>query len=105
MKAPTLVAMKAIFDSDPARTAADRQTLLRTLGLTDAAGTQEPADKILSFEEAAQRLHRSPRAVHLLAKRGILRKAKHPGFQRCSGVLASDLDKLLAGMVAEKQAV
>ena len=44
-------------------------------------------------------MSRTPRAVHLLARRGVLRKAKLPGGIRAAGVLESDLEKLLAGMV------
>jgi hypothetical protein len=34
----------------------------------------------------------------MMARRGVLRKAKLPGGTRCAGVLASDLDRLLAAM-------
>ena len=100
MKTSTLTALKAILDGDPVRTRQDRETLVRTLGLTEGAASKEPDDKLVSFEDAAKRLNRSPRSLHLLARRGVLRKAKLPGFQRASGVLASDLDRLLAGMAA-----
>jgi len=101
MKSATLVALKAIFDSDPARSCQDRETLLRTLGLTATGRVPDPSDRLVSFEDAARRLNRSPRSIHLLARRGVLRKAMLPGYKRCSGVLASDLDKLLAGMGTE----
>jgi len=100
MKTTTLTALKAIYDGDPARTRADRETLLKTLGLTDGTAVAKPADKVIGFDEAARRLNRTPRAVHLLARRGVLRKAKLPGGVRAAGVLASDLDALLANMVA-----
>jgi len=99
MKTSTLVAIKAIFESDPARTSADRQMLLRTLGLEEPGEPCRPADKVVSFEEAAKRLNRTTRTVHLLARRGALRKAKMPGCVRCAGVLASDLEALLVRMV------
>lgn len=103
MKTTTLTALKAIYDGDPARTRADRETLLKTLGLNDGPGTgkraEKPADKVIGFDEAARRLNRTPRAVHLLARRGVLRKAKLPGGVRAAGVLASDLDALLENMV------
>ena len=99
MKTTTLTAMKAIYESDPARTRADRELLMKTLGLDDGKGAEKPADRVVGFAEAARRLNRTPRAVHLLARRGALRKAKMPGGVRCAGVLASDLDALLAGMV------
>lgn len=102
MKSSTLTALRAILEADPARSHADRDTLMRTLGLNANSNEAGPADMLVSFEDAAVRLNRSPRSIHLLARRGVLRKAKLPGFQRCSGVLASDIDKLLAGMVAEK---
>ena len=99
MKTTTLTAMRAIYDSDPARTRADRELLLKTLGLMDGAEAARPAEKLVAFEEAAKRLNRTTRTVHLLARRGVLRKAKMPGGVRCAGVLASDLDALLANMV------
>jgi hypothetical protein len=99
MKTTTLTAMRAIYDSDPARTRADRELLMKTLGLTDGAEAARPADKLVAFEEAAKRLNRTTRTVHLLARRGVLRKAKMPSGVRCAGVLASDLDALLANMV------
>ncbi len=98
MKTSTLTALKAILDGDPVRTRQDRETLMRTLGLEEVAVSKEPEDKLVSFEEAAKRLNRSPRSLHLLARRGVLRKAILPGFKRASGVMASDLDRLLAGM-------
>ena len=99
MKTTTLTALKAIIDSDPARTRVDRETLMKTLGLSDGEPAARPADKVVGFEEAARRLNRTPRAVHLLARRGVLRKARMPGAVRAAGVLASDLDALLANMV------
>ncbi len=99
MKTTTLTAMRAIYESDPARTRADRELLLKTLGLADCQEAARPADKLVAFEEAAKRLNRTKRTVHLLARRGVLRKAKMPGGVRCAGVLASDLDALLANMV------
>jgi len=94
MKNATLVACKAILESDPVRNRADREALLRALGM-DEALPERPAEKILSFEEAASRLNRTERSIHYLARRGVIRKAKLPGYTRASGVLASDLDKLL----------
>ncbi|HNX36711.1 MAG TPA: hypothetical protein PKM57_18975 [Kiritimatiellia bacterium] len=99
MKTTTLTAMRAIYESDPARTRADRELLLKTLGLTDCQEAARPAEKLVAFEEAAKRLNRTTRTVHLLARRGVLRKARMPGCTRCAGVLASDLDTLLANMV------
>ena len=101
MKTTTLTAMRAIYESDPARTRADRELLLKTLGLDDCQEAARPADKLVAFEEAAKRLNRTTRTVHLLARRGVLRKARLPCGTRCAGVLASDLDALLAGMAGE----
>ncbi len=94
MKQNTLVALAAILQGDPLRTESDRAELLRVLGLDTADGAA-PGDRLLSIAEAARRLNRTPRALHLLAKRGILRKAKLPGAQRFTAVRESDLQKLL----------
>ncbi len=99
MKTTTLTAMRAIYESDPARTRADREALLKTLGLAESQEAARPAEKLVAFEEAAKRLNRTTRTVHLLARRGVLRKARMPGCTRCAGVLASDLEALLANMV------
>ena len=98
MKTTTLTAMRAVYESDPARTRADRETLLKTLGLDDGKAAEKPADRVIGFEEAARRLNRTPRSLHMMARRGVLRKARLPGGTRCAGVLASDLDRLLAAM-------
>lgn len=98
MKHSTLVALMAIHDSDPARTRSDRETLQKLFGLTDVALVNKPVERVISFEEAAKRLNRTTRTVHLLARRGMLRKARMPGCTRCAGVLASDMDALLASM-------
>ena len=102
MKTTTLTAMRAIYESDPARTRADREALLKALGLAECQEAARPADKLVSFEDAAKRLNRTTRTVHILARRGVLRKAKLPGCSRCAGVLTSDLEALLAEMVVQK---
>jgi len=95
MKTATLTAIRAVYESDPARSKDDRETLLRTLGLTEGTRAPAPCERMVSFEEAAERLNRTPATVHTLARRGILHKVVLPGFQRASGVLASDLENLL----------
>ena len=101
MRHSTLVALMAIYDSDPARTQSDRETLQKLFGLSDGAVANKPVERVVSFVEAAKRMNRTPRALHLLARQGRLRKAKLPGGTRAAGVLASDLDALLASMVEE----
>ena len=98
MKSSTLVALRAILESDPPKSDKDRVELLNMLGI----GTQPdaPRDKILSFEDAAKRVGRSKRVIHLLARRGVLRKATFPGGQRAAGVRESDLVTLLERMGA-----
>lgn len=98
MKTATLTAMRAIYESDPARTREDREALLRVLGLDGVKAAERPSDRVVGFGEAAERLNRTVRSVHHLARRGVLRKARVPGGTRFAGVLASDLDALLAGM-------
>jgi hypothetical protein len=101
MKATTLTALKAIFESDPARTRADRETLLQTLGI-GAAHTMDvpaPSDRLVTFDEAARLLNRTPKSIHMLARRGLIRKATLPGYTRSSGILSSDLESLMQRMV------
>jgi len=94
MKQGTLVALKAIVDSDPARSESDRTELRRILGLAET--TEAPGDRLLTFDQAAERLGRGKRIIHTLAARGVLKKFCLPGGQRCAGVRASDIDRLLS---------
>jgi hypothetical protein len=93
MKTSTLVALKAILESDPPRSEKDRAELLATLGVETGAA---PADRLLTMREAAARLGRGVRVIHTLARRGALRKYTLPGGVRCAGVRASDIDALLS---------
>jgi hypothetical protein len=96
MKQSTLVAMKAILESDPLRTKADREQLLRALGLDENAKDSEgKAERIVSFEEAAQRLACTKRTLHNIVDRGGLVKVRFPGSTKAHGFLASDIDSLL----------
>jgi hypothetical protein len=94
MKSQTLVALAAILQSDPVRTERDRAELLKTLGVETGAA---PADRLLTFAQAAERLGRGVRIIHTLAARGALKKYTLPGGVRCAGVRASDIDALLSG--------
>jgi hypothetical protein len=96
MKTATLVALKAILEADPVRTHADRDQLMRTLGLAEGPA-QVPPDRIIPIEEGAARLNRTKRSLHQLARRGVLKKFKMPGFSRACGIRESDMNRLLAG--------
>jgi|688.fasta_scaffold954400_1 hypothetical protein len=93
MKTATLTALRAILESDPPRSEKDRTELLATLGVETGAA---PADRLLTFAQAAERLGRGVRIIHTLAARGVLKKFCLPGGQRCAGVRASDIDALLS---------
>ena len=99
MKNTTLTAMKAIYDSDPARTRGDKIQLLRTLGLEEEAMVAEKKqpDRVLSYDEAAKRLNRTKVTLHMLARRGAFKKVLFPGSTRCAGIRESDIERLLAG--------
>lgn len=105
MKTATLTALKAIYESDPARNRNEREVLLKLFGVDRVDDTKKPLERVLSFGDAADRLHRSTRTVHLMARRGVLRKARMPGCQRACGVLASDFDKFLESMVFDPASV
>jgi hypothetical protein len=96
MKTSTLVALKAILLSDPVRTHADRDQLMRTLGLAEGPA-KVPPDRIIPIEEAAARLNRTKRSLHHLARQGVLKKFKIPGISRSCGVRESDLNALIKG--------
>jgi len=99
MKNTTLTAMKAIYDSDPARTRGDKIQLLRTLGLEEEAMVAEKKqpDRVISFREASKRINRSTTTLHMMAKKGTFPKVRFPGGKRCAGIRESDLEHLLAG--------
>ena len=105
MKTATLTALKAIYESDPVRNRSDREVLIKLFGLDVVGDVRKPLDRVLSFSDAAARLHRTTRTVHLLVRRGVLRKARMPGSQRACGVLASDFDKFLESMVFDPASV
>ena len=96
MKQGTLVAIRAVIESDPPKSDKDRVEVLNALGL----GTEPdaPHDKLISFEDVAKRLGRSKRAVFMLARRGVIPRATFPGSQRAAGVRESDLQKLIEKM-------
>lgn len=96
MKAQTLVAMKAILESDPVRTKADRENLVCALGLCERSqnGTAN-SERIVTFAEAAQRLACTKRTLHNIADRGGLTKVRLPGVTKARGFLASDIDAML----------
>lgn len=96
MKNSTLVAIKAVLDSDPPRTRTERETLLRTLGLDTGEVKAKEDDRIVSFGEAAQRLACTRRTLHNIVDRGGLNKVRFPGSTKARGFLASDIDALLA---------
>ncbi|MEI7902059.1 MAG: hypothetical protein WCK89_17540 [bacterium] len=56
MRHSTLVALMAIYGSDPARTRSNRETLQKLFGLTDNAVASKPAERVVCFAEAAKRL-------------------------------------------------
>lgn len=84
-----------MIETDPPRSQSDRMQIARTLGISDGA---EPVfvDRIIPIREAAKRLNRTPRSLHSLAARGVIKKAKLPGMQRACGIRESDLNRLLA---------
>ena len=95
MKNATLVALKAILESDPPRSQSEREQIAQTFGVYESA-EKGVADRIIPISEAARRLNRTPRSLHNLAARGVIKKAKLPGMVRACGVRESDLSHLLA---------
>jgi hypothetical protein len=91
--------MKAIYDSDPARTRGDKIQLLRTLGLEEEAMVAEKKqpDRMLSFQEAAKRINRTKVTLHMLARRGAFKKTLFPGSTRCAGIRESEVERLMSG--------
>ena len=96
MKGSTLVAIKAVLESDPPRTAAERESLRRALGMEEGVKSGDAGDRIVTFAEAAQRLACTKRTLHNIVDRGGLKKVRLPGSGKAHGFLASDIDALLA---------
>ncbi len=90
----TREAIAAILRADPSIDAATRAAVLK-------AGSQPAIDRpqtdtLLRVPQVAQILGRTPRSVHQLAKRGILRKVTFPGSTRAAGFRRSDVEALIA---------
>jgi len=88
------------LESDPTITPADRTRLMAILcnGVTPHkldCPAPDNIPRLLRRAEVARRLSRSLRFVDQLAAKGILSKHKLPGRVRATGILASDVDKLI----------
>lgn len=108
MKSATKTALVAIINGDTTIDTATAAHLLKIIQqgrIEPSASTVKLEQKkmlglgrkVYTRKEAAQILGRSPRYIDMLARQGLLEKPIFPGRQRSIGILASDLDKLLAG--------
>ncbi len=89
----TREAISAILRTDPSISTATRAAFLQSL--TRPGTDRPPTDEILRVPEVARILSRTPRSVHQLAQRGILRKVVFPGSTRSAGFRRSDVERLL----------
>lgn len=102
MLSTTLDAIKAMLKADPSIAVPERTAILAALRGQPANTATKPAtepgvEKLLSPKAAGELLSRSPRAMHLLAQQGVVRKVVLPGRQRAAGFRLSDLEALIAG--------
>ena len=95
-------AVKSILKTDPTCNDADRQRVLDALSgkavpASGAAGLPPASPpRIVRFPEAAKQVGCHVHLLHQMARAGAIRKCKLPGRVRCHGILAADLERLLA---------
>ena len=93
-------AVRSILKTDPTCSADDRQRVLDAMSGKAVAASGEtvkaPPPRIVRFQDAAKRLGCHVHLLHQLAHAGAIRKCKLPGRVRCHGILAEDLERLLA---------
>ena len=85
------------------------QERTRAIALLRNGGTPErealpDAPEIIKPAEAARRLSRSVRGIHLLCEQGLLSKAMLPGRMRACGITAVSLNNLLASAIPQTPA-
>ncbi len=90
----TREALAAIMRADPSIDAATRAAVLKA-GSAPATD-RPPTDILLRVPQVAEILGRTPRSVHMLAQRGVLRKVTFPGSTRSAGFRRSDVERLIA---------
>lgn len=98
----TTTAIRALLQADTTLNPRERQliaALAQNHGQTTPAEAQPP--RIISRAEAGTLLHRSARAVDLLADAGLLRRIKLPGRTRHAGFLLSEVEGLIMSSVQQ----
>jgi hypothetical protein len=90
-------ALRAILTTDQTVPEKERSKILERIFRADDGDEDRPSepDKILRRSQVAQMLARSPRAVDMLARQGLLKKIKLPGRTRCAGFRASAVNSFL----------
>jgi hypothetical protein len=105
MQNTTIDLLKAALKADPSVTPVERGRIVAFLR-NGSAKTQPSAmpsrpSGIIRPAQAARRLDRSVRSVHLLCSQGLLEKVKFPGRKRCAGISSASLEALLANTYAQ----
>lgn len=92
----TINAAKALFMADPTASREAKREMLALLEARPGNADEPKPEKIIGIREAASRLSKTPKTVHLYCKMGLLQKAKFGAQSRASGIFESSLENLLS---------
>jgi predicted DNA-binding transcriptional regulator AlpA len=92
MTPQTKTIIEAAIKCDSTMTEAEKAVFLNHLKTPAEDGD---ADKMLTVQEVARRLHKSQKTVHEWCKQGYLKKVTIGKNSRASGVLVSSLEQWL----------
>lgn len=93
----TLDAVKAIIKTDPSIPIEDREQIIQNAKQHGKAGATMPAvkDRLLSRNQVAEILGKTPRFIDLLHRQGVLQKFKIAGRKYSAGFKASEIQRFL----------
>ena len=91
MKPATLDAIRAVIQSDPCRSTAERRALAGLLG------AETPTAGIMTRRDVAKLLNRTTAHVDALAREGTLDRVKLPGRVRGCGFRKDQVEKMIEG--------
>lgn len=102
MQDATLQILNAALKADATVTSDRRSKILKLARNGEAESVQNgnfhSTPRIYSINQAAEMLGgRTPRFVHLLCRKGLLKKLTAPGSQRSIGITSTSLEAFIAG--------
>ncbi len=95
MQDTTRLIVRTAIESDQTLAPAERSALISML----CAGAKPNQTRAVKIDEAARRLNRSKRAIHLMINEGVLTAIRARGRVRALGITEESLNALLSGEV------